>query len=85
MEAINLQEVLDTGVYHPLTTLKNYAVYLKKFALFVKANEYVIGDMTTMIPKCHFNDKTLACFFYDLGRVNEYKPHVKKSCLAAIN
>ena len=34
--------------------------------------------MSTMIP-------TLACFFYDLARVCEYKPHVKKSCLAAIN
>lgn len=43
MENINLQERLNTEVYHPLTTLKNYAVYLKKFAVFVKANEYVIG------------------------------------------
>ena len=64
-------------MYHPLTSLKNYAVYLKKFALFIEANEYVIGDMTTMIPKSDFNDKTLACFFYDIGGVTEYKPHVK--------
>ena len=55
-----------------------YTVYLKKFVIFVKADDYLIGDMSTMIP-------TLACFFYDLGRVCEYKPHVKKSCLAAIN
>ena len=60
------------------TTHKSYTVYLKKFVIFVKADDYLIGDMSTMIP-------TLACFFYDLGRVCEYKPHVKKSCLAAIN
>ena len=58
------------------TTHKSYTVYLKKFVIFVKADDYLIGDMSTMIP-------TLACFFYDLGRVCEYKPHVKKSCLAA--
>ena len=52
-------------------------MYLKKFALFIEANEYVIGDMTTMIPKSDFNDKTLACFFYDIGGVTEDKPHVK--------
>jgi hypothetical protein len=34
METINLQQVLDTGVYHPLTALKNYAVYLK-YALYL--------------------------------------------------
>jgi hypothetical protein len=51
-------------VYHPLTTLQNYAVYLKKFALFVKSNEYDIGDMLTIIPNSHFNDKTFAWFFY---------------------
>jgi len=38
-----------------------------------------------MIPKIHFNDQTLACFFYELGRLHEYKPHIKKSSLAAIN
>ena len=38
-----------------------------------------------MIPKNYFNDQTLACFFYELGRHHEYKPHIKKSCLAAIN
>jgi hypothetical protein len=51
----------------------------------VKATEYLIGDMKTMIPKNHFNDQTLACFFYELERLHEYKPHIKKSCLAAIN
>ena len=77
MENINLHEVIDAGVYHVLcpTTHKRYTVYLKKFVIFVKADDYLIGDM---IP-------SLACFFYDLGRVCEYKPHVKKSCLAAIN
>jgi len=85
MENINLQEVIDVGVYHPPASHKSYAVYLKKFAIFVKADDYLIGDMSTMIPKCHFNDHTLACFFYDLGRVCEHKPDVKKSCLAAIN
>jgi hypothetical protein len=85
MEATNLQNILDAGVYHPSTTEKNYGIYLKKFALFVKANEHFIGDMKTMIPKNHFNDQTLACFFYELGRLHEYKPHIKKSCLAAIN
>ena len=44
------------------TTHKSYTVYLKKFVIFVKADDYLIGDMSTMIP-------TLACFFYDLGRV----------------
>ena len=72
MENINLQEVIEAGVYNVLL-LTRVILFI-----FVKADDYLIGDMSTMIP-------TLACFFYDLGRVCEYKPRVKKSCLAAIN
>ena len=50
MENINLQEVIDAGVYHAPATHKSYAVYLKKFVIFVKADDYLIGDMSTMIP-----------------------------------
>ena len=41
--------------------------------------------MKTMISKDHFNDITLAKFFHHLGKTNDYKPHFKKSGLAAIN
>ena len=40
--------------------------------------------MKTMISKEHFNDITLAKFFHHLGKASNYKPHFKKSGLAAI-
>jgi hypothetical protein len=36
MESINLQNVLDAGVYHPSTTEQNYGVYQKKMLCLCK-------------------------------------------------
>jgi len=41
-------------------------------------------NMKTMISKEHFNDLTLAKLFHNVGKTINYKPHFKKSGLAAI-
>jgi hypothetical protein len=85
MNEVDLEGALNAGAYHPDGTSSSYSTYLKKFAAFVDCEPYVIGDMTTIPIKEHFNDVTLAKFFLVLGRSNDFKPHFKKSGLAAIN
>jgi len=76
---IDLEDALNAGAYYPEGTSKSYST------LFIGDGKYVHGDMKTMISKEHFNDITLAKFFHHLGKTNNYKPHFKKSGLAAIN
>lgn len=85
LDGIDLEDALRTGAYHPEGTTMSYATYLKKFSVFLGCQPYIIGDMTTLAPKEYFYDVSLAKFFLDLGRIHEFKPHIKKSALAAIN
>ena len=85
MQDIDLNAALNTGAYHPEETAMNYSTYLNKFAVFVGAERYNHKDMNTIVPKQYFNDDSLAKFFYDLGKTNDYMPHFKKAALAAIN
>ena len=84
MENSDLEDALNAGAYHPEGASKIYYTFLNKFAVFIGDGEYVHGDMKTMISMEHFNDITLAKFFHHLGKTNNYKPHFKKSGLAAI-
>jgi hypothetical protein len=78
MENIDLEDALNAGTYYPEGTSKSYSTFLNKFSVFS-------GDMKTMISKEHFNDITLTKFFHHLGKTSNYKPHFKKSGIAAIN
>ena len=85
IDDIDLEEALNSGAYHPEGTAACYSTYLKKFNAFVGCPAYIVGDMKTMAPKEYFQDVSLAKFFVVLGRLHDFKPHIRKSALAAIN
>lgn len=79
---INLEERLQDGDDHIPGTLKSYATYLKKFAKFVGATEYVLNG--PMIRVEFFTDELIAKFLISLGDEFNSKPHALKSARAAL-
>ena len=78
IDDIDLEEALNSGAYHPEGTAACYSTY-------VGCPAYIVGDMKTMAPKDYFQDVSLAEFFVVFGRLHDFKPHIRKSALAAIN
>ena len=79
---IDLDERLVNGLNHIPSTMKTYAVYLKKFAIFVQAEEYELGGALT--PKAYFTDENIAKFILALHDNFNHRPHILKSAMAAI-
>jgi hypothetical protein len=73
-------EAIDPGILL-LKTKESYDVYLKKLATFLNFE----GGEGSIIPKEMLKDEVMAAFLLDLGVNFEYKPHFKKTDLAAIS
>ena len=59
-------------------TERGYKVYLAKFAAH-------IGTDLKNLKSDNFSDNAIAGFITDLGEENSFKPHVKKTCMAAFH
>ena len=75
-----LEKVLNHGL---LTkgTKRQYDVQLKKFSTFLN----LPWNPEVDILKAAFTDKRIASFLMDIAKKSEFKPHIKKSALAAIS
>ena len=70
---------VDPGILLPKTK-DLYDVFLKKLSTFLNYE-----GAEAFIPKELINDEALSCFLLALGVTHEYKPHFKKTALAAIS
>ena len=70
---------VDPGILMPKTK-ELYDVFLKKLSTFLN---YEGDDL--FIPKELLSDEAIGNFLLELGETHEYKPHFKKTALAAIS
>ena len=70
---------VDLGILLPKTKAL-YDVFLKKLSTSLK---YEGGD--AFLPKKLISYEALSCFLLELSATHEYKPHLKKTALAAIS
>ena len=70
---------VDPGILLPKTK-ELYDVFLKKLSTYLNYE-----GAEAFIPKELVTDEALGGFLLELGGTHEYKPHFKKSALAAIS
>jgi len=63
------------------STKKQYDVQLKKFCTFLN----IPWDPKEDVVKAAFTDERMASFLLDLALKNDYKPHARKSAVAALS
>ena len=81
VEDINLEEELSSGLMLS-STESTYRTYLRAFMEFLHLN--VVEDFT-QVPPDIVTDENVAKFLLFLAKKHNYKPHHKKSAIAALN
>ena len=79
LENVEAANPVDPGILMPKTK-DLYDVFLKKLATFLSYE----GD-ALFIPKDLLSDEAIGNFLLELGEIHDYKPHFKKTALAAIS
>jgi hypothetical protein len=72
-----LEESIRAGDTQIEGTAKSYKLYTDKFSIYI--------DKKGKLESEDFSDINVAGFLKSLGEKHEFKPHIKKSCMASLH